>query len=403
MAWASLPVMSDDVPPTPAKRLVLVDGSGYIFRAFFALPPMTRPDGTPVNAVFGFANMLLRLLQEYAGDDIVVVFDASGTSFRNDMYADYKANRDAPPPELKPQFSLVREAARAFSLPAVEEEGYEADDLIASYARTARAAGEEVLVVSSDKDLMQLVGDGVRMWDPMKQKEIGREEVVERFGVGPELVRDALALIGDTSDNVPGVPGIGPKNASQLLTEFGSLEGLLANLDRIKQPKRRESLEQNAERARLSYRLVCLDPDAPLPLPLDGLRRTPFDPQALLQFLNANGFKSLAARIDQVAAAAEVTRAERKEAGEQRFTAVTTLDELDAVLARAVEGGLLALDTETTSLDIWRARLVGVCLAVEPAEGFYLPLAHVDDFGQPHQGQLDLPAVIERLRPVLAD
>ena len=198
--------------PAPAKRLVLVDGSGYIFRAFFALPPMTRPDGTPVNAVFGFANMLLRLLQEHSQDDIVVVFDASGTSFRNDMYADYKANRDAPPPELKPQFSLVREAARAFSLPAVEEEGYEADDLIASYARTARAAGEEVLVVSSDKDLMQLVGDGVRMWDPMKQKEIGRDEVVERFGVGPELVRDALALIGDTSDNVPGVPGIGAQD-----------------------------------------------------------------------------------------------------------------------------------------------------------------------------------------------
>ena len=386
-----------------AKSLVLIDGSGYIFRAFFALPPMTRPDGTPVNAVFGFANMLFKLMQDRPHDDLVVVFDYSGESFRNQLYDQYKANRDEPPKELVPQFALVREAARAFGLPVIDVEGFEADDLIAAYAKRARDIGEPVTVVSSDKDLMQLVADGVAMWDPMKQKAIGRAEVIEKFGVGPELVCDALALIGDTSDNVPGVPGIGPKSAAQLLTEYGSLEGLLANLDQIKQPKRREVLEQSAEKARLSYRLVCLDADAPLPLQLDELRRKPFDAQALLQFLHTNGFKSLAARIDQVAAAAEVTRAERKDAGEQRFAAVTTLEELDAILARAVATGLLALDTETTSLDVWRARLVGVCLAVEPGEGFYVPLAHVDDFGQRHPGQLDLPAVVERLRPVLAD
>ena len=386
-----------------AKSLVLIDGSGYIFRAFFALPPMTRPDGTPVNAVFGFANMLFKLMQDRPHDDLVVVFDYSGESFRNQLYDQYKANRDEPPKELVPQFALVREAARAFGLPVIDVEGFEADDLIAAYAKRAGDIGEPVTVVSSDKDLMQLVADGVAMWDPMKQKAIGRAEVIEKFGVGPELVCDALALIGDTSDNVPGVPGIGPKSAAQLLTEYGSLEGLLANLDQIKQPKRREVLEQNAEKARLSYRLVCLDAEAPLPLQLDELRRKPFDAQALLQFLHTNGFKSLAARIDQVAAAAEVTRAERKEAGEQRFAAVTTLEELDAILARAVATGLLALDTETTSLDVSRARLVGVCLAVEPGEGFYVPLAHVDDFGQRHPGQLDLPAVIERLRPVLTD
>src|SRR5918994_5419582 len=216
--------------PVASKRLVLVDGSGYVFRAFFALPPMTRPDGTPVNAVFGFANMLFKLMQERPQDDLVVVFDHGSTSFRNQLYYRYKATRDEPPDELVPQFALVREAARAFGLPVIDVEGYEADDLIAAYAKRAREAGEPVVVVSSDKDLMQLVGDGVEMWDPMKQKSIGREEVVERFGVGPELVRDALALIGDTSDNVPGVPGIGPKNAAQLLTEFGSLEGLLENL-----------------------------------------------------------------------------------------------------------------------------------------------------------------------------
>jgi DNA polymerase-1 len=207
---------------------------------------MTRPDGKPVNAVFGFTTMLMRLLQDYPGDDIVVLFDAGGTSFRNEEFADYKATRDAPPPELTPQFSMVREATRAFDLPAAEVEGFEADDLIAAYAKVAREAGEEVLVVSSDKDLMQLVGPGVAMWDPMKQKAIGREEVVEKFGVGPELVRDALALTGDTSDNVPGVPGVGPKTAAGLLQEFGSLDNLLANLDRIKQPKRRESLAANA-------------------------------------------------------------------------------------------------------------------------------------------------------------
>jgi DNA polymerase I len=392
-----------DPNPVPAKSLVLIDGSGYIFRAFFALPPMTRPDGTPVNAVFGFANMLFRLMQDRPQDDLVVVFDHSATSFRNQLYDQYKANRDEPAPELRPQFQLVRDAARAFGLPVIDVEGWEADDLIAAYAKQAKAVGEPVTVVSSDKDLMQLVSPGVEMWDPMKQKAIGRAEVIERFGVGPELVCDALALIGDTSDNVPGVPGIGPKSAGQLLTEFGSLEGLLTNLGSIKQPKRREVLEQNAENARLSYRLVCLDADAPLPLALDELRRRPFDAQALLQFLQVNGFKSLAARIDQVAVAAEASRAERKEAGGQRFTTVTSLAELDAVLARAVKTGLLAIDTETTSGDIWRARLVGVCLAAEAGEGYYVPLAHADEFAQRREGQLELPAVVERLRPVLAD
>ncbi len=386
-----------------AKRLVLVDGSGYIFRAFFALPPMTRPDGTPVNAVFGFANMLFRLMQDRPQDDIVVVFDYSGESFRNQLYDLYKANRDEPPPELRPQFPLVREAARAFGLPVIDVEGFEADDLIASYASAAKTAGEPVIVVSSDKDLMQLVADGVELWDPMKQKNIGRAEVVEKFGVGPELVCDALALIGDTSDNVPGVPGIGPKSAAQLLTEHGSLEGLLANLDKIKQPKRREVLQQNADKARLSYRLVCLEHGAPLPLALDELRRRPFDPTVLHGFLQANGFKTLSARIEGLTSTAEATRSARQETAERRLVAVTTLAELDAILARALDAGLLALDTETTSLDLSRARLVGVCLAVAAGEGFYVPLAHVDEFGQRRDGQLDLPEVIERLRPVLVD
>ncbi len=387
-----------------SRKLVLIDGSGYIFRAFFALPPMTRPDGTPVNAVFGFASMLLKLMQERPDDDMIVVFDAGKTTFRNEIYDEYKANREEPPPELVPQFALIRDAARAFGLPVVEVDGFEADDLIATYARQAQARGEPVVVVSSDKDLMQLVGDGVELWDPMKNKPIGPAEVVERFGVGPELVRDCLALAGDSSDNVPGVPGIGVKTAAQLLTEFGSLDGLLANLDRIKQPKRRETLEQNAEKARLSYALVGLRDDAPVDLERDASRRQPLDPGPLLAFLQENGFKSLIARIDAVREAAATRHAAAAvEPGAARYAVITTLEALDAVLARAVELGRLAIDTETTSLDVSKARLVGISLAVEPREGHYLPLAHVDEFGRRRDGQLDAAEVIERLRPVAGD
>lgn len=385
-------------------KLVLVDGSGYIFRAFFALPPMTRPDGTPVNAVFGFTNMLWKLLQEHPDDHVVVVFDAGKKSFRNDLYEAYKANREEAPPELVPQFPLVREAARAFDLPVVELEGYEADDVIASYVEAARAKGEEVLIVSSDKDLMQLVGPGVAMWDPLKQKPIDREAVIERMGVPPEKVRDLLALTGDTSDNVPGVPGIGPKTAAQLLEEFGSLDALLADLDRIKQPKRRETLAQSAEKARLSYRLVGLKRDVPLPVPIEEARRRPLDAKKLLAFCQENGFRSLVGRIKELAEAAEVQRAEAKTATTtRRWTTIRTLAELDAVLARADALGRVAIDTETTSLDVMKAELVGVSLAVEPGEGFYLPLGHRDPFGRPVDGQLALDAVRARLRPLLAD
>ncbi|MGH6904937.1 MAG: 5'-3' exonuclease, partial [Geminicoccaceae bacterium] len=235
------------MPEAAGSRLVLVDGSGYIFRAFFALPPLTDPGGVPVGAVFGFCNMLFRLVQDMPGDQLVVVFDKGKASFRDAIYADYKANRLEPPDDLRPQFPMVREAAHAFGLPVIELEGYEADDIIATSAREARAAGREVIIVSSDKDLMQLIRRGVQMYDPMKQKAIDRAEVIARFGVGPELVRDVLALAGDTSDNVPGVPGIGVKTAAQLLSDFGDLEGLLAKATTIKQPKRRENLLEHAE------------------------------------------------------------------------------------------------------------------------------------------------------------
>ncbi len=247
------------------SRLVLIDGSGYIFRAFFRLPPMTRGDGTPTNAVYGFSTMLFKFMQERPDDDLIVVFDAGRTSFRNDIYEDYKANRDDPPPELVPQFPLIRDAARAFGLPVVEVEGFEADDVIATYAKLAREHDREVEIVSSDKDLTQLIAEGVHIWDPMKEQEIGRDQVVERYGVGPERVRDLLALAGDTSDNVPGVPGIGPKTAAQLINEYGSLQGLLENIDKIKQPKRRQPLTEHAKNAELSYELIGLRHDVDEP------------------------------------------------------------------------------------------------------------------------------------------
>ncbi|MCS6876741.1 MAG: DNA polymerase I [Geminicoccaceae bacterium] len=385
-------------------RLILVDGSGYIYRAFFALPPLTRPDGTPVNAVFGFTNMLWKLLQEHPDEPIVVVFDAGKRSFRNDIYEAYKANREEAPRELVAQFPLVREAARAFGLPVVELEGYEADDVIASFARAAREKGEEVLIVSSDKDLMQLLGPGIEMWDPLKQKPIDRAAVIERYGVPPERLRDLLALTGDSSDNVPGVPGIGPKTAAQLLERFGSLEALLGNLDRIEQPKRREALARHAADARLSYRLVGLEDRVPLPFSVEETRRRPFDPETLLAFCRANGFRSLVGRIEELAEAAEAERRKaRAQASERRRIAITSLPALEAVLERAREVGRLAIDTETTSLDVMKAELVGLALAVDPERAFYVPLAHRDAFGARLPGQLEAEAVFARLRPVLED
>ncbi len=388
------------------RRVVLVDGSGYIFRAFFALPPMTRGDGTPVNAVFGFSSMLFKLMQDHADDDMIVVFDAGRISFRNEIYDQYKANRDEPPPELVPQFELVRDAARAFGLPAVEAKGFEADDLIATYVDRARALDREVIIVSSDKDLMQLVAPGVVMWDPMKAREIGPPEVEERFGVGPELVQDCLALAGDSSDNVPGVPGIGVKTAAQLLQQFGSLDALLAGAETIKQPKRRQSLIEFADQARLSRDLVALRHDAPLPVELDGAVRGQIDGATLLAFLKENDFKALIGRIEQVADAAAADRAETARAigGDAPvYRAIDDMAELEGLLVQARTTGLLAIDTETTSLNVARAQLVGLSLAVEDGKGFYVPLGHVDDFNQQQPGQLSMADVLERLRPILVD
>ncbi|MFN4281702.1 MAG: DNA polymerase I [Alphaproteobacteria bacterium] len=419
------------------NHLYLVDGSGYIFRAYHALPPMTRRDGTPVNAVFGFSQMLLKLIADLETDYLAVIFDAARKNYRNDIYADYKANRPDAPEDLIPQFALIRDATRAFNVPCIEMEGYEADDLIATYAKAAVANGDEVTVVSSDKDLMQLVSDKVTLLDPMKQKRIGAPEVLEKFGVTPDKVQDVLALAGDAVDNVPGVPGIGYKTAAELINAYGDLDTLLARAGEIKQPKRRENLVNNADKARMSRDLVRLEDQAPVTEQYTDFVVQAPDPGKLLGFLKAQDFNRLLARVgsDLAARGVKVSEldlgapaTEGKEVpdsfkppkigvarpgkenskpvalGEQQAALLASLtklpdsksysciqdeDGLRLWVAKARDAGLVAVDTETTSLDPMQAELVGVSLAIAPGEAAYLPLGHIDP-GSEQQGALDL-------------
>lgn len=371
------------------RHVYLVDGSAYIFRAFHALPPMTRPDGVPVNAVFGFTTMVTKLVEETDADFLGVIFDAKRINFRNEIYPDYKGHRPDAPEELIPQFALIRDAVRAFDMPCVEQEGYEADDLIATYAKLAVEQGAEVTIVSSDKDLMQLIRPGVTMWDPMKNKSIGPDEVMEKFGVGPEKVVDVQALAGDSTDNVPGVPGIGVKTAAQLLGEYGDLETLLARASEIKQPKRREALIENAELARISKQLVTLKDDVPLDVPLSDLVRKDPDPAKVLPFLRENAFRKLVARWEHEAGGSEAKAAlpveKARATGEKEYSLVVEEAELEAWVAAATKAGRVAVDTETTNLDATLAELVGISLCVEPGRACYIPVGHT---GKESQGDL---------------
>ena len=298
----SAPASTAARPVKKGDHVFLVDGSGYIFRAYHAIrfEPRT-PDGTHVNAVYGFCNMLWKLLKEMKPDErpthLAVVFDKSEKTFRTEMYKEYKAHRPPPPDDLIPQFSLIRDAVRAFEIPCLEQAGYEADDLIATYARMACEAGATATIVSSDKDLMQLVNDCVIMYDTMKDARIGIPEVIEKFGVPPDKVIEVQALIGDTSDNVPGVPGIGVKTAAQLISEYGNLETLLKRANEIKQDKRRQALIDNAEAARMSKKLVTLDDRVPLDVPIESLGVHDPDYKALIAFLKSMGFKTLIQRV----------------------------------------------------------------------------------------------------------
>ncbi|MFN3521254.1 MAG: DNA polymerase I [Phenylobacterium sp.] len=410
----------------PRPRLYLVDGSGYIFRAYHALPPLTRKsDGLPVGAVAGFCNMLWKFLVDMKAEaeaptHLAVVFDHSEQTFRNRLYDQYKAHRPPPPEDLIPQFPLVREATRAFGVPSLELAGYEADDIIAAYACKVRDLGGEVVIVSSDKDLMQLVGDRVLMLDTMKNLRIGREQVIEKFGVPPEKVVDVQALCGDSVDNVPGAPGIGVKTAAQLINEYGDLDTLLARAGEIKQPKRRETLIAFADQIRLSRELVRLDCDTPLPATLEELVADAPDPEVLAKFLDQMEFRTLARRVDTAlnggggAPAAERPAPppppENTPIDVSGYVCVRDLETLDAWIARATAKGVVAFDTETDSLSSANAGLCGVSLAIAPGEACYIPVGHEAEgaeglaFEAPAEmDQIPLDAAMARLKPLLED
>lgn len=422
------------MPAKPDDHLYLVDGSGFIFRAYHALPALTRKsDGMPVGAVSGFCNMIWKILSDFTDDDrpthVAIIFDASSKTFRNEIYDQYKAHRPEPPEDLRPQFGLIRDATRAFGLPCIEIDGYEADDIIATYARQAKASGAEVTIVSSDKDLMQLVDEAepgrIGMADLMKNKEIGVPEVHEKFGVGPERVVDVQALAGDSVDNVPGAPGIGIKTAALLINEYGDLETLLARAEEIKQPKRRQSLIDNADLIRISQRLVLLDDNVPNLPDYDGLTLNNLNGEPLVEFLQNMEFTTLTRRIAEStgvtapapkpAAPVEGGPSEAPEAAvptaidHSAYEVVRDADHLRQWVAAAYERGEVAVDTETTSLNEMVAELVGVSLATAPGKACYIPLGHVTGDGDllgaaaPAEGQMDFDEALKILKPMLED
>lgn len=424
------------------QHLYLVDGSAYIFRAYHRLPPLTNPRGVPVGAVYGYTTMLWKLAEDLNKADgpthLAVILDKGSITFRNDLYDQYKANRPPPPEDLVPQFPLIRDATRAFSLACIEEDGLEADDLIASYAREATRRGWDVTIVSSDKDLMQLVGkcaqsaEGdkpgggcIDMLDTMKNQRIDVAEVVEKFGVPPELVGDVLALMGDSVDNIPGIRGIGPKTATKLIQEHGSLEGALAAAPTMKAGKLRESLIEQADMARLSRVLVQLKEDCDLPMPLEDFALAAIPPEPLAEFLTEHGFTSLLRRLTggngspgpatQLhpskpvnAAAAHVPAGTRQPAPDlppvdlEAYECVQTVDALQRWIDRAFAARLVAVDTETSMLDAMRADLAGISLAIGPNQACYIPLGHgsADMFAETPE-QVALPVAIAMLKPLL--
>jgi DNA polymerase-1 len=410
------------------NHLYLVDGSGYIFRAYHQLPPLTNRHGTPVGAVYGYTTMLWKLANDLHKAEgpthLAVVLDKGSHTFRNDLYGLYKANRPPPPEDLIPQFPLIRVATRAFSLPCIEKEGFEADDIIATYTMQAVAAGWDVTIVSSDKDLAQLIQPGVDMLDTMKNERRGPGYVQDKFGVMPEQLGDVLSLMGDSVDNVPGVPGIGPKTASKLILEFGDLESVLAAAPGMKPSKMRDNLIEHADMARLSRELVELHRAVPLERGLDDFKLDAIPPEPLREFLEDQGFKTLAARLAGSAAApvanggasTQSAPEPAREAPAETFMAlpawdldayetVTTVAQLDAWIAEAHASGVLAIDTETDGLDSIVANLVGICLATAPGRACYIPVGHLSGdgmFAEP-VAQLPLAEVAARLRPLLAD
>jgi DNA polymerase-1 len=413
-------------PDSKPNHLYLVDGSAYIFRAYHRLPPLTNVRGEPVGAVYGYTTMLWKLADELNKADgpthMAVVLDKAGTSFRNDLYEHYKANRPEAPEDLKPQFPMIRDATRAFSLPLIEEENVEADDMIASYTKAALEAGWKVTIVSSDKDLMQLIepqGESrVDMLDTMKNARMNRATVEEKFGVGPEKLGDVLGLMGDSSDNIPGVPGIGPKTASKLINEYGDIESVLQAAPEMKKSKMRDNLIEYAEQARLSRILVTLRDDCPLPDTLESFLIQDIPDAPLREFLSHHGFNSLLRKLggdghaepqnpdiaDSAPAEAVAKLPDAPAIDRSKYECVQTIAALDQWIARATEQGVCAVDLETDSLESVTARIVGVCLATGPNQACYIPLGHAsgDMFGETPE-QIGLDEALAKLKPLLED
>ncbi len=411
------------------KHIYLIDGSGYIFRAYYALPPLTRKsDGLPVGAVSGFCNMLYKFLEEARSLDkedrpthLAVIFDSARKNFRNDIYKDYKANRHDTPEDLIPQFEYIRKAVTAFNIPSIELLNYEADDLIATYKEQASKKNIKVTIISSDKDLMQLVDDNTFMFDAMKEHYIGKEEVKEKFGVYPEKVIDVQSLAGDSSDNIPGVPGIGIKTAAELINQFGSLENLLENASTIKQPKRRQALLDNREKAFISKQLVTLKRDVPVTNELDEFILKPLNLDKILTFLKEMEFTRLFSRLEEnhgsfvnekISTLKNETKTEPKkkiistspiDSSENKFSLVMNIQELEKILSKADERGLFAIDTETNSLDTMVADLVGISLSFKIGEAFYIPLAHKNKLDPLVKKQLNSKDVLAIIKPYLED
>ncbi|WP_309747336.1 DNA polymerase I [Roseobacter sp. N2S] len=408
-------------------HLHLIDGSGFIFRAYHALPPLTRKsDGLPVGAVSGFCNMLFKFVEDNKGHDApthcAVIFDAKGKTFRSDIYPAYKANRPPAPEDLVPQFPLTRDATRAFNLACIEAEGFEADDIIATLAVQARDAGARVTIISSDKDLMQLVGGGVEMLDAMKNKRIGIEQVEEKFGVGPDRVIDVQSLAGDSVDNVPGAPGIGIKTAALLINEYGDLDTLLDRAGEIKQPKRRQTLIDFADQIRISRDLVTLKQDMDMDFDFAEMEVRDPEPETCLGFLTLMEFRTLAARIagklgveppvvaaPEVLGAAPVPASAAKGFDADKYECVRDMAALQVWIDRIKDRGWVAVDTETTGLNEMVVDLVGICLCVDAGEACYIPLTHKDGEGDLFggaalaEGQMDAAEVLAALKPVLED
>ena len=402
---------------TNQKHLFLIDGSGYIFRAYYALPPLTRKsDGLPVGAVSGFCNMLYSFLEKArAGNSmdtpshLAVIFDSARKNFRNDIYKEYKGNRSDAPEDLIPQFDYIRKAVKAFNLPSIELQNYEADDLIATYKIQAKKEKIKLTIVSSDKDLMQLVDQDTYMLDTMKDKHIGIDEVKEKFGVPPEKVIDVQSLAGDSVDNVPGVPGIGIKTAAELINQFGSLDELLKKAETIKQPKRRQALLDNKSNALISRELVTLKNDVPVKETINDFILKPFDKEKIFSFLDEMEFTKIKKRIEQTYGMSEtnfkpssavVKKSLKNEAG---FNIIYDKKEIETILAKADDQGFFAVDTETNSLDSQKAELVGVSLAVNENQAYYVPVGHKNKDDKKIKKQIKIEDLIKILKPYLED